>query len=232
MNHLSTQLYKLNFHELILNATNRAYWTKKWTIFSYENNTIEFTLSSIDIINNKLNGKLVATGGTHWTAPTSYITIPLQEEHFLEKALNSELVGKVDNLFMSLGEQDLYKSKDYLILQDLERDFKDKLKGIAEQFLKDNGVYNDIIREAYIEKYIEDNEKDYTSDYIRENRNNTYVAPRITFAYIMGFDDKAKRIAELAEDVDYEGIMEEAEELRQKMEDDDLSEYEENLEGI
>ena len=33
---LSTKLYKLNFRELIDNATNRAYWTKKWEIFQYD----------------------------------------------------------------------------------------------------------------------------------------------------------------------------------------------------
>lgn len=232
MNQISTKLYKLNFHELIQNATNRAYWTKKWTIFSYENNTIEFTLSSIDIINNKLIGRLVLTGGVSWNSPSTSITIPLQDEHFLERALNAELVGKVDSLFLNLGEQDLYKSDGYLELSRLESEFKDTLEDIAKAFLNENNVYNDTIREAYIDRYIDDNEKSFSRDYILENRNNTYVAPRITFTYIMGFEDKANRIVELADDVDYEWIVEEAEELRQKMEDDDLGEYEENLEDI
>ena len=59
---LSTKLYKLNFRELIDNATNRAYWTKKWEIFQYDGISITFILDSIDITGNKLIGKLALNG--------------------------------------------------------------------------------------------------------------------------------------------------------------------------
>ena len=60
-NELSTKLYKLDFKELVNNATNKAYWNKKWEIFNYDGMSVEFFLESINIVHNKLNGKIRLT---------------------------------------------------------------------------------------------------------------------------------------------------------------------------
>ena len=229
---LSTKLYKLDFKDLINNATNKEYWTKKWEIYNYDGMTIEFSLESINITNNKLSGLIRLNGGDGWSNPSAYITIPLQEENFLKLALERELVGKVDYLFLRQGENDLRKTREYRDLEELESDFNDKLRGIAEDFLDSNNVYNDTIRDVYIDDYVSNNEKDYTSDYLDKNKYNTYVPHRTTFAYIMGFSDKAESIIEDSSDIDLDWIFEEAEELRLKLEEDNMEEFEENLEDI
>ena len=53
-NELSTKVYKLDFKDLIDNATNKVYWAKRWTLFEYNGLKIEFTLHSIEIADNKL----------------------------------------------------------------------------------------------------------------------------------------------------------------------------------
>lgn len=232
-NEISTKLYKLNFKELINNATNKAYWTKKWEIYNYEGMRVEFSLDSIRISENKLIGAIKLSGGnTYYRDPETTMVISLQEEHFLEKALNNELVGKVDSLFLTQGEHDLYKTEKYQDLLRIDNDFEYRLKEIAEEFLDNNGVRNDDIREAYIDSYVGNNSSNHAGDYISENRDSMYIPHRITFAYIMDYKDKAERIAELAEDVDLESIFEEAEELRFKLEEDNMEEFYDNLEDI
>lgn len=232
-NELSTKLYKLDFKELVDNATNKAYWNKKWEIFNYDGMSVEFFLESISIVHNKLNGKIRLNGGGDcWRNPESLITIPLQEDNFNKTALERELVGRVDSIFLEQGCIDLKKTEEYRDIEILEEEFVDRLKDIAREFLNSNNIYNNDIRDLYICDYISNNEKDYTSDYINEKKYSTYVSHRATFAYIMGFDDKAERIISDSGEVDLEYILEQAEELKLQLEDGDFEEYESNLEDL
>ena len=68
MNHeISTKVYKLDFQELINNATNKEYWMKKWEIYNYDGMTVEFILNSIDIVNNKLIGCIKLNSDYAWS---------------------------------------------------------------------------------------------------------------------------------------------------------------------
>ena len=233
-NEVSTKLFKLNFKELVDNATNKAYWTKKWEIFSYDNMSVEFYLESISIVQNKLYGRVKLNGGKFetWRKIESTITIPLQEDNFNKIALEKELVGKINSIFLEQGCTDLKQTEKYRMLEDLESEFKDRLKEIAENFLDENNIDNDTIRDVYIDDYISNNEKDYTTGYLNENQNNKYVSHRATFAYIMGFNDKAESIIEMSNEVDCEWILEDAEELRFQLEENDLGEFVGKLEDI
>ena len=206
-NELSTKLYKLDFKDLINNATNRAYWTKKWEIFNYDGMSVEFFLESINIMHNKLNGKIRLNGGDDWWTPETWIIIPLQEDNFNKEALERELVGRVDSLFLEQGCTDLRKTREYKDIEDLEDELEDRLKDIAIEFLNSNNIYNDDIRDLYIDDYVSNNTKNYTADYVNEKKYATYVSHRATFAYIMGFNDKAERIIEDSGEVDLEGIL-------------------------
>ena len=232
---LSTKLYKLNFRELIDNATNRAYWTKKWEIFQYDGISITFILDYIDITGNKLIGKLALNGKEnrgYFRNPYTLITIPLEKYNYNELALNKELVGKVDSLFSEQGERDLKETDEYLKLKEIEDDFNDRLKEIASDFLDSNNVYNKDIREAYIDSYVDNNSKSYGWDYVNENRNTMYIPSRVTFAIIMDYNDKADWLIKLSEMSDSEQLIKEAEELKLQLEEGNLEEFEDRLEDI
>ena len=142
------------------------------------------------------------------------------------------MVGRVDSLFLEQGCTDLRKTREYKDIEDLEDELEDRLKDIAIEFLNSNNIYNDDIRDLYIDDYVSNNTKNYTADYVNEKKYATYVSHRATFAYIMGFNDKAERIIEDSGEVDLEGILEQAEELRVQLENEDFEEYEDNLEDL
>lgn len=234
-NELSTKVYKLDFKELIDNATNKVYWAKKWTLFEYNGLRIEFTLHSIEIADNKLLGRLELSGKEYkgyWRNPAFLMTIPLEEANFNEIALNKQLVGTVCSLYTELGERDLKISDEYYNLKEVEDDFNGKLEEIAEDFLDFHGIDNRSIREAYIDKYISDNSKNIAWEWVSNNKHCTYVSDRVTFAYIMNCDDKAEYIIKESGLVDCEYIFKEAKELKDMLEYDDMSEYEDRLEDI
>ena len=58
------------------------------------------------------------------------------------------------------------------------------------------------------------------------------MSHRATFAYIMGFDDKAERIINDSGEIDLEYILEQAEKLKLQLENDNMEEYEDNLEDL
>ena len=234
-NELSTKVYKLDFKELIDNATNKVYWAKKWALFEYNGLKIEFTLNYIDITDNKLLGKLELNGKEHkgyLRNPTVLMSIPLEEANFNEIALNKELVGRVCSLYIDLGERDLRISDEYYNLKAVEDDFNGKLEEIAEDFLDSHGIDNRSIREAYIDKYVGDNSKNIAWQWVSDSKSSTYVPDRVTFAYIMNCDDKAEYIIKESGLVDCEHILKEAKELKEMLEYDDMSEYEDRLEDI
>lgn len=232
--YLSTRLYKLNFKELINNATNKAYWGKQWEIFKYDNHSIIFSLSSIDIINNKLYGLVELLHDKKYTYRNIYIhiTIPLQESNFNKSALEKELCGKIEDLFTGLSCDKIRMSDKYYELESLENDFENELHEIASKFLDYNNVTNEDIRELYIENYIYNNAKSFTDDYINANRYNNFVEHIATFCYIMGFKSKAESIIGKSNKSDCEWIFEEAEELRKIIENEDFEEFEGNLEDL
>ena len=231
---LSTKLYKLDFKELIDNATNKVYWGKQWEIFKYSDHSIVFSLSSINIINNKLYGRieLVHKKKYYYSNIQTVITIPLQKDNFNKKALEKELCGKVDELFLTLSEYKISYSNEYIKLEALEEKLKDNLKNIANNFLDENNVTNEDIREVYIDNYVYNNSKSLTNDYKIENRYNNFVEHRVTFCYIMNFKEKAENIIKKSNKTDCGWILEEAEELRKIIEDENFEEFEGNLEEL
>ena len=51
-----------------------------------------------------------------------------------------------------------YNDENYSLIEDSREEEQETLRDIANDFLDDNNVLNEEIREAYIEKYINDNE--------------------------------------------------------------------------
>lgn len=239
MTAVSTKLYKLDFKDLIKNAKNEKYWDKTWEIFRYGDVSVKFFLSSINISDRKMSGTIKLEGVNkhirsyyYGYSMTSSMTIPLQESNYNESALEKQLCGKVNDLFINLGCREITLTSEYEELEQAEYALRDRLKEIAEEFLDSEGVENETIRDVYIDNYVDVNEKNFTSDYLSQHKYNKFIEHRATFFYIMGFDDRAKDVISRSKDVDCDWILEEAEELRSQLENDEMEEFEENLESI
>ena len=73
--------------------------------------------------------------------------------------LMKKINGTIWNL-MCKHERDLIIQSDgYKEILSQKRDEEDRLREIAEEFLDNNNVTNDNIREAYVDRYVDDNSK-------------------------------------------------------------------------
>lgn len=113
---------------------------------------------------------------------------------------------------------------------------KRELERIAENFLDDEGVTNEEIRDVYIENYVENNQKikDKLDDILYENEYTIFTDFYLVYAestkdekMIEKAKNKTKKVA------DIESIQEEVEEYMQKIETEEFEdEMRDNLEEI
>lgn len=107
----------------------------------------------------------------------------------------------------------------------------EKLKALASDFLDDEDVTNKDIREAYIDKYVDDNEKN--DEYIQRLRN-AYEYHLLTdfylvFAESIGDDAKYQTVMDRLEENEIENVLKEISQYKTYIETDD---YQEEMKGL
>ena len=183
---------------LIQNYLDQKLWSKSWTLFEYKGFKVSISLYNIFTKNEKIYFEVTLT---HKDPDSDYIvtktkqidySLKIDDVKFLKKKINSAIW----DLFL-LGECDWYihDEERYLELVELKEEERKRLADIAKEFLDDNDVTNENIREAYIEAYV--NEYERTWNMMREyEAHRMYNAlPDLFLVWLDSLeeDDKIKR---------------------------------------
>lgn len=192
------KIYKMDWDFLIQNYLDQKLWSKSWTLFEYKGFKVSISLYNIFTKNEKIYFEVTLT---HKDPDSNYIvtetkqidySLKIDDVKFLKKKINSAIW----NLFL-LGECDWYihYEERYLELVELKKEERERLADIAKEFLDDNDVTNENIREAYIEAYV--NEYERTWNMMREyEAHRMYNAlPDLFLVWLDSLeeDDKIKR---------------------------------------
>lgn len=107
----------------------------------------------------------------------------------------------------------------------------EKLTVLASEFLDDEGVTNEEIREAYIDKYVDDNKQN--DEYIQRLRS-AYEYHLLTdfylvFAESIGDDAKYQTVMDRLEENEIENVLKEINQYKTYIETDD---YQEEMKGL
>ena len=107
----------------------------------------------------------------------------------------------------------------------------EKLTVLASEFLDDEGVTNEEIREAYIDKYVDDNKQN--DKYIQRLRS-AYEYHLLTdfylvFAESIGDDAKYQTVMDKLEENEIENVLKEINQYKTYIETDD---YQEEMKGL
>ena len=172
-------------------------WGKEWTIFTYKRYEITLKLDTIDIKNNSIFLEITIKDNNeenknYWgkTISTSFkYAMSMNSVDMFKRILNSTIF-----LLMQKLEKESYilYTDNYRELQYMKDEEQEKLKEIAEEFLDNEGIENEEIREVYIEYYIEHNEKvydlmgEYTDDMTYRIITDFYVA------FLQAINDKER----------------------------------------
>lgn len=238
--------YEMDWNFIISNYLNPELWEKKWTLFQYKEWVITIKLNSIDCKDNRIvflleiedkstERKYKDSWGTNRDKQCwGYINYSLKIENI--QFLIRKIQSGIWDLIYKLEQQNIRTFKIYEQIESSADYEKRELERIAENFLDDEGVTNEEIRDVYIENYVENNKKieDKLDEVLYENEYTVFT----DFYLIYAESTKDEKMIEKAKNktkkvADIESIQEEVEEYMKKMETEEFeNEMKDNLEGI
>ncbi|MCR0294093.1 hypothetical protein MKC43_10415 [[Clostridium] innocuum] len=219
--------WKMDYSFIIKNYLNPALWQKTWTLFEYKDFVITIKLARIETedmrivfrLNLRDNGRPNTWG---YQEDVSY-SLKRSSIKFLIKSINGAIFRMIGYHERNHVLEDLPVYIDAKQQGDIEIE---KLTALASEFLDDEGVTNEEIREAYIDKYVDDNKQN--NKYIQRLRS-AYEYHLLTdfylvFAESIGDDTKYQTVMNRLEENEIENVLKEISQYKTYIETDDYQE--------
>jgi len=226
------KVWKMDYSFIIKNYLNPALWQKTWTLFEYKDFVITIKLTIIETENMRIVFRLNLRDNSRpntWgdQEDVSY-SLKGSSIKFLIKNINGAIFRMISYHERNHVLEDLPVYIDAKQQGDIEIE---KLTVLASEFLDDEGVTNEEIREAYIDKYVDDNKQN--DKYIQRLRS-AYEYHLLTdfylvFAESIGDDAKYQTVMDKLEENEIENVLKEINQYKTYIETDD---YQEEMKGL
>ena len=226
------KVWKMDYSFIIKNYLNPALWQKTWTLFEYKDFVITIKLTKIETENMRIVFRLNLRDNSRpntWgdQEDVSY-SLKGSSIEFLIKSINGAIFRMISYHERNHVLEDLPVYIDAKQQGDIEIE---KLTVLASEFLDDEGVTNEEIREAYIDKYVDDNKQN--DKYIQRLRS-AYEYHLLTdfylvFAESIGDDAKYQTVMDKLEENEIENVLKEINQYKTYIETDD---YQEEMKGL
>lgn len=226
------KVWKMDYSFIIKNYLNPALWQKTWTLFEYKDFVITIKLTKIETENMRILFRLNLRDNSRpntWgdQEDVSY-SLKGSSIKFLIKNINGAIFRMISYHERNHVLEDLPVYIDAKQQGDIEIE---KLTVLASEFLDDEGVTNEEIREAYIDKYVDDNKQN--DEYIQRLRS-AYEYHLLTdfylvFAESIGDDAKYQTVMDRLEENEIENVLKEINQYKTYIETDD---YQEEMKGL
>lgn len=226
------KVWKMDYSFIIKNYLNPALWQKTWTLFEYKDFVITIKLTKIETENMRIVFRLNLRDNSRpntWgdQEDVSY-SLKGSSIKFLIKNINGAIFRMISYHEGNHVLEDLPVYIDAKQQGDIEIE---KLTVLASEFLDDEGVTNEEIREAYIDKYVDDNKQN--DEYIQRLRS-AYEYHLLTdfylvFAESIGDDAKYQTVMGRLEENEIENVLKEISQHKTYIETDD---YQEEMKGL
>lgn len=230
-NKMILKVFDIDYSFIIKNYLDPKLWQKEWTLFIYKKFVVTLRLKYIYVYNYKIcfEIKLTNNNSDDWDREyraTVEYSLNIENINILKKNINKQMLYVIE-----LMERNDYieQTEEFKKLIKMQSEERERLIKIAENFLDDNDIENENIREAYIEAYVSNTEKvwDLKQDYKNENRYKMLPDLYLTFARATNNKELEKEILETNFEKKEE-LLREIEELEEYMQ---TEEYENNMRG-
>ena len=174
MNLPQIKIYEIDYQFIIDNYTDPKLWDKVWNLFIFKNYVYTLTLSSIDVKKYEINFEIRLESDLDiWNHNKSTIIKHNLKNSTIE-ILKKQINGAMFTLAEFLEKEVIGNSFEYKQIENSKYSEREYLEEIAKDFLDENNVTNDEIREVYIDYYVDNNETIYErlSDLEDEMRYN------------------------------------------------------------
>lgn len=151
------KVFDVDYSFIIKNYYHPSLWDKEWTLFVYKNYVFKLSLCRIDCYDKSICFKIKLDSDLDiWNKSVDtiiwYYTKNMTID-FLKKQINNALKQLVVDLERVLIRE---TDSEYKRLIEVADEEEERLREIAENYLDENNVTNDDIREPYIDRYISD----------------------------------------------------------------------------
>lgn len=153
------KIYEVDYSFIIENYLDKSLWDKNWTLFQYKYTTATLCLDKIDT-RRKIIIFEIRVDYSDGEEEKDYYTTHLEFQlgvmnvEQLKNLINNCIWNNILNIEGLL----IRNSVEYLKIQDSWYQEKERLEEIAKDFLDSEGVTNSDIRDAYIDKFVDDND--------------------------------------------------------------------------
>lgn len=187
-NDVAVKVYKVDYDFIIKNYLSPAMWEKTWTLFVYRDISITLDISYITVRPRKICFDIKIRQGEYMTNTSIHYHIDNSNYNVLKKQIN----GAIETLIGYYENGHIRQENDYRTIKNAEYDEEDLLTNIANNFLDENGVTNEDIREVYIDAYVSNNKKtnSYLSNYLDGRRYR--CKPDIWLVYYKAIENDIK----------------------------------------
>lgn len=175
------KVYNIDYSFIISNYLDKELWKMKWNLFVYKNNVFTLNLHSIDTKNNNICFEILYNK-QNWVKQTIWYDIDNTSIDILKQQIN----GAIFRL-MEEEDSDMCRETDgYYYIKELYNNEDDKLREIAENYLDENGITLDDVRQVYIENYVDNNRKMDTllSNYVSSHKYRYLTEMMVVFTKI------------------------------------------------
>ena len=232
---LAIKVYEVDYSFIIKNYLDPQLWQKEWTLFVYKDMKFSIRLYSIHTLDKELAFDVILKYFDRNSIECKQETIWYNLANGSISVLKRQIIGAMDRLIRGVEEDFTTETEDYKKARDLEREHRNNLEEKANNFLDENGVYIDDIREAYIDYYVSKNDFSYASNVINAYNHDLLFDVYMIFYKATGQTDKFDSLKEiyLRKHNNISNIMDEINEKIKYLESDEYQEeLEDSLESI
>lgn len=221
MSNITIKQYKVNYEFLIKNYLDPSLWDKKWTLLVYRDLEWSLLLYSIDTKRKRINFE-VKLNKVHSSSIVEYaLDHPEDTIEKLKIRINRKMVSLLEDYERSL----IRNTEGYQKVYSLRNKAYDRLREIANNFLDENNVTNEAIREAYVDRYVDDNDYDYynmDTNYLDAHKYTELTDIFYILASVTNLDDLKYKLDKMLTFTKIKELEEELAEMKEYVESEDF----------
>ena len=216
--------YEVDYSFIIRNYLSPKMWEKVWTLFLYKNFRFTLQINSILVYSTvKITFRINLDNGDF----KDFEFADYDVDHPNLNVLKRQIDGAIKRLIHNYENHLIVSTTEYRELREKADEEKEKLRDIASDFLDDNGITLSDIRDAYIDKFVDDNWKGYTylSAYVDNMAYKLATDLWLIYAKSTNNSSLEEDIKDSLSDTEYQNKLNEIQDYINMMKDDSSDAY-------
>lgn len=237
-NEITLKKYDVDYSFIVRNYLSPELWKKTWTLFVYKNLSITLNLYSIDVEDPiTITFKIAIKAPRYYNSTFKSHVISTSNLKVLKNQINSGIISLITNY----ETNEIRSTNEYKELFNASIIEEERLRDIAENYLDDNRIYIDDVRDAYIDYYVSKNNDggEHLSNYTQSMKYKKCPDLWLVYAKASDNEDLENNVKHALTNDDYCYVLKEIKEYVDMLSDEDSDEYndyfeekESNLESI